>query len=177
MSEVSGAVMAIVLVLCAVFVPVAFLGGIAGQLYKQFAVTVAISVVISGFVALTLTPALCALMLKSGHHESRVFAPFNRGFDALTRGFMSCVRWVAYRRVVSVGLFIALLAGTVFLFVRAPTSFVPPEDLGYVFGAIQLPDGATLQRTRRSIWCRIAFTSMSAKCCPMHRWAPPPKGR
>ncbi len=150
MREVSGAVMAIVLVLCAVFVPVAFLGGIAGQLYKQFAVTVAISVVISGFVALTLTPALCALMLKAGHHESRFFAPFNRGFEALTRGFMVCVRWVAYRRAVSIGLFVALLAGTGFLFVRAPTSFVPPEDLGYVFGAIQLPDGATLQRTERT---------------------------
>src|SRR6476659_3321550 len=80
MREVSGALIAIILVLCSVFIPVAFLGGIAGQLYKQFAVTVAVSVVISGFTALTLTPALCALMLREGHHESRLFAPFNRGF-------------------------------------------------------------------------------------------------
>ena len=78
MREVAGAVVAIVLVLCAVFVPVAFLGGLAGKLYQQFAVTVAIAVVISGIVALTLTPALCALLLKPQHQESKLFAPFNR---------------------------------------------------------------------------------------------------
>ena len=78
MREVSGAVVAIVLVLCAVFIPVAFLGGIAGQLYRQFAVTLTFAVVISGFIALTLTPALCAILMKSGHHESRIFRPFNR---------------------------------------------------------------------------------------------------
>src|SRR4029450_12596433 len=87
MQEVSGAVIAIVLVLCAVFIPVAFLGGIAGVLYKQFAVTVAIAVVISRFVALTLTPALCALLLKPGDHDSRVFRPFNAGFTRLTNTF------------------------------------------------------------------------------------------
>src|SRR4051812_26890622 len=91
MAEVSGAVIAIVLVLCAVFIPVAFLGGIAGVLYRQFAVTVAIAVVISGFVALTLTPALCALLLKPGDHESRLFRPFNKGFGKLTNTFL---RWV-----------------------------------------------------------------------------------
>jgi HAE1 family hydrophobic/amphiphilic exporter-1/multidrug efflux pump len=150
MQEVSGAVLAIVLVLCAVFVPVAFLGGIAGQLYKQFAVTVAISVVISGFVALTLTPALCALMLKSGQHESAFFRPFNRAFDGLTNLFVRAVEWVAGQRIVALALFAGLLGGTSWLFLRAPTSFVPPEDLGYVFGAIQLPDGATLQRTEQT---------------------------
>src|SRR5204863_5031831 len=80
MQEVSGAVIAIVLVLCAVFIPVAFLGGIAGQLYRQFAVTLTFAVVISGFMALTLTPALCAILMKKGDHHSRVFEPFNRGF-------------------------------------------------------------------------------------------------
>ncbi len=80
MHEVSGAVIAIVLVLCAVFVPVAFLGGMAGQLYRQFAVTVAVAVVISGFIALTLTPVLCALLLHKEHKELPLFAPFNRGF-------------------------------------------------------------------------------------------------
>src|SRR5881409_2872347 len=85
MREVSGAVIAIVLVLCAVFVPVAFLGGIAGQLYRQFAVTLAFAVVISGFIALTLTPALCAILMKKGDHHSRVFEPFNRGFAWVTR--------------------------------------------------------------------------------------------
>src|SRR5207247_2323613 len=91
MREVSGAVIAIVLVLCAVFVPVAFLGGIAGQLYRQFAVTLTFAVVISGFIALTLTPALCALLMKPGHHEARVFVPFNRGFAWLTRRFLAGV--------------------------------------------------------------------------------------
>src|SRR5919197_539227 len=89
MREVSGAVVAIVLVLCAVFVPVAFLGGIAGQLYRQFAVTLTFAVVISGFMALTLTPALCALLMKKGDHHSRVFAPFNTGFAWVTRVFLA----------------------------------------------------------------------------------------
>ena len=86
MQEVSGPVVAIVLVLCAVFVPVSFLGGLAGELYRQFAITIAVSVVISGIVALTLTPALCALLLKPGHGEPWLpFRVFNRGFDWLTR--------------------------------------------------------------------------------------------
>ncbi len=150
MREVSGAVVAIVLVLCAVFVPVAFLGGIAGQLYRQFAVTVAIAVVLSGFVALTLTPVMCALLLKSAHHESKLFRPFNKGFDALTRLFMAAVRFAARHRLVSLAAFLGFLALAAALFVRIPGSFVPPEDQGYVIGAIILPDGATLERTGRS---------------------------
>jgi len=150
MREVSGAVVAIVLVLCAVFVPVAFLGGIAGQLYRQFAVTVAIAVVLSGFVALTLTPVMCALLLKSAHHESRLFRPFNKGFDALTRLFMASVSFAARRRLVSLAVFLGFLALAAALFVRIPGSFVPPEDQGYVIGAVILPDGATLERTGRS---------------------------
>ena len=100
MREVSGAIVAIVLVLCAVFVPVAFLGGIAGQLYKQFAVTVAISVVISGFTALTLTPALCAILLRKGDHGSRLFKPFNDGFARFTAGFLGGVNFALRRRLV-----------------------------------------------------------------------------
>src|SRR3989337_1530017 len=101
MREVQTAIIGIVLVLSAVFIPVAFLGGIAGQLYKQFAVTVAIAVLISGLVALTLTPALCALLLKPGDHESRLFRPFNKGFARLTQTFLNWVnrtlkhRWIA----------------------------------------------------------------------------------
>ena len=150
MREVSGAVVAIVLVLCAVFVPVAFLGGIAGQLYRQFAVTVAIAVVLSGFVALTLTPVMCALMLKNAHHESRLFRPFNRGFDALTRLFMGSVRFAIAHRVFSLAVFIGFIGLVAALFVRVPGSFVPAEDQGYVIGAIMLPDGATLERTGKS---------------------------
>ena len=150
MREVSGAIVAIVLVLCAVFVPVAFLGGIAGQLYKQFAVTVAIAVVLSGFVALTLTPALCALMLKAGDHESKLFHPFNVGFNALTRVFLGSVNLALRRRLLSLLAFLGVLGLLALLFTRIPGSFVPPEDQGYVIGAMILPDGATLERTGKS---------------------------
>ena len=150
MREVSGAVIAIVLVLCAVFVPVAFLGGIAGQLYRQFAVTVAIAVLISGFTALTLTPALCALMMKAGgHHESRIFRPFNLGFDWLTRRFLFFVGAAIRHSFISLLLFLAVIGGTIAMFLAVPGSFVPPEDQGYVFSSVQLPDGATLERTGR----------------------------
>ena len=152
MREVSGAVIGIVLVLCAVFIPVAFLGGIAGQLYRQFAVTVAIAVVISGVVALTLTPALCALLLKPEHggRSARFFAPFNRAFGWITRRFLAAVDFVLHRRLVALLAFVGLIAGTAFLFTRVPGSFVPPEDQGYIIAVAALPDGATLERTANS---------------------------
>ncbi|MGE3162749.1 MAG: efflux RND transporter permease subunit [Burkholderiales bacterium] len=149
MSEVSGAVIAIVLVLCAVFVPVAFLGGIAGALYRQFAVTLAIAVVISGLMALTLTPALCAILMKPGDHESRLFRPFNVGFAWFTRRFLDGVGFMLRRRVVAGLLFLGLVAACAWMFAKIPGSFVPAEDQGYLYGHIQLPDGATLERTRR----------------------------
>ncbi|MPZ43139.1 MAG: multidrug efflux RND transporter permease subunit [Betaproteobacteria bacterium] len=147
MHEVSGAVLAIVLVLAAVFIPVAFLGGIAGQLYKQFAVTVAIAVGLSGLTALTLTPALCALLLKAGHHESRLFHPFNAGFAKLTALFLWFVNAALRHRLLAGLAFAGFVAAAVLLFARVPGSFVPPEDQGYLISAINLPDGATLQRT------------------------------
>ncbi len=147
MREVSGAIIAIVLVLLAVFIPVAFLGGIAGQLYRQFAVTLAVAVVISGITALTLTPALCALMLKQSHHESRLFRPFNIGFDRLTRFYTSTVGSIIRHSVIGMVLFGLVIAGSWYLLQRVPTGFVPPEDQGYLISAIALPDGATLQRT------------------------------
>jgi hydrophobe/amphiphile efflux-1 (HAE1) family protein len=150
MREVSGAVLAIVLVLCAVFIPVAFLGGIAGVLYRQFAVTVAIAVVISGFVALTLTPALCALLLKPGDHDSRIFRPFNSGFARLTRTFLNWVNRTLVHRILAGLAFLAMVVGAVFLFKTVPTSFVPPEDQGYIISSIMLPDAATLQRTAKT---------------------------
>ena len=149
MREVSGAVVAIVLVLCAVFVPVAFLGGIAGQLYRQFAVTLTFAVVISGFMALTLTPALCAILMKKDDHHSKLFEPFNRGFAWTTRRFLDGVGFLLRHRVLSLALFALLVAGCVGLFLRVPSSFVPSEDQGYIFAAVQLPDGATMERTRR----------------------------
>jgi multidrug efflux pump len=154
MREVQGAVIGIVLVLCAVFIPVAFLGGIAGQLYRQFAVTVAIAVVLSGLVALTLTPAMCAVLLKPGQHGKgwvgKLFHPFNVAFDWITRRFLTAVQWVLHRRVVALLGFVALLVGAGFLFTRVPGSFVPPEDQGFIIAAAALPDGATLERTSRT---------------------------
>src|SRR5712691_10960433 len=148
MREVTGAIIAIELVLCSVFVPVAFLGGLAGKLYQQFAVTVATAVTISGVVALTLTPALCALLLKSQHIENRLFRPFNRSFAWLTRFYLTCVRAVARHRVIALLAFAAILGIDALLFRTVPGGFVPPEDQGYLIGSLTLPDGATLQRTR-----------------------------
>ncbi|MEO8384029.1 MAG: multidrug efflux RND transporter permease subunit [Betaproteobacteria bacterium] len=150
MREVSGAVVAIVLVLCAVFVPVAFLGGIAGSMYRQFALTVAFSVAISGFMALTLTPALCAILLKSADHDSKLFRPFNRGFSWLTAKFLGTVGLTLRRRLGAILVFLAIIAMAVVLFMRMPGSFVPPEDQGILYGSVQLPDGATLERTLKT---------------------------
>ena len=149
MREVSGAVVAIVLVLCAVFVPVAFLGGIAGQLSRQFAVPLTFAVLISGFMALTLTPALCAIMMRPGEQHARVFEPFNRAFAWLTRRFLWAVNLALRHRAASFVATLLVLAMTVGIFLRVPGGFVPPEDQGYIFGTLQLPDGATLERTRK----------------------------
>ena len=149
MQEVSGPVVAIVLVLCAVFIPVSFLGGLAGQLYRQFAVTIAVSVVISGVVALTLTPALCAIMLKPTHGEPWLpFRLFNRGFDWLTRRYTTVVRFFLKRAVIALVLVAAMLGATWYLFHRVPGSLVPNEDQGYILLAVGLPAAAALDRTQ-----------------------------
>ncbi len=152
MREVQGAVIGIVLVLCAVFIPVAFLGGIAGQLYRQFAVTVTIAVVLSGIVALTLTPALCAILLKQDHgaRSEKLFAPFNRVFGWITHRFLAAVDLALKHRVISLILFTVVIGLVAFLLSRIPGSFVPPEDQGYIIAAAQLPDGATLERTSKT---------------------------
>src|SRR5665213_997226 len=150
MREVTGAIIAIELVLCSVFIPVAFLGGLAGKLYQQFAVTVATTVVISGVVALTLTPALCALLLKPMHEEPRVFRAFNRGFTWLTRTYLGGVRLALSRSVASLVIFAIIICAGVLLFKRVPGAFVPSEDQGYLIASVTLPDGATLPRTARA---------------------------
>ena len=148
MDEVSGPVVAIVLVLCAVFVPVAFLGGITGQLYKQFAITIAISVVLSGIVALTLSPALAALLLKPGHHEKRgFFRWFDNAFARMTVGYSNLVKLVIKRFGVALFLFAGMIALAVVMMRTIPTSFLPPEDQGYLLGAVIMPDAASLDRT------------------------------
>ena len=150
MEQVSGAVVAIVLVLCAVFVPVAFLGGIAGELYRQFAVTVAVAVVISGVVALTLTPALCAILLKKTHGESAFFIAFNRGFRKFTEFYTRTVNLTINHKIIGTFVFIGFIAIAIYLLKLVPGSFVPPEDQGYVVTATILPDGATLSRTTKT---------------------------
>lgn len=148
MDEVSGPVVAIVLVMCAVFVPVAFLGGITGQLYKQFAITIAISVVFSGLVALTLSPALAALLLKPGHHEKKGFFKwFDNAFARMTAGYTRMVKLIIKRFVVALLLFAGMIVLAVFMMRSIPTSFLPPEDQGYLLGAVIMPDAASLDRT------------------------------
>ncbi len=148
MEEVTGPVIAIVLVLCSVFVPVAFLGGITGQLYKQFAITIAMSVTISGVVALTLSPALCALILKPSHGQPKgLFGLFNRFFDRLRDGYSSAVAGMIKRSMIFIGVFGIVLFLAVGMFKLIPNSFLPEEDQGYFIGMVQLPDGASKQRT------------------------------
>ncbi len=150
MEQVSRAVVAIVLVLCAVFVPVAFMGGIAGELYRQFAVTVAVAVVISGIVALTLTPALCAILLKTTHGESAFFRAFNNGFRRLTNLYTNTVSLTLRHTLIGTVVFAGIVGLAIYLIKIVPESFVPPEDQGYVVTATILPDGATLARTTKT---------------------------
>ncbi|PAV48031.1 hydrophobe/amphiphile efflux-1 family RND transporter [Pseudomonas sp. HAR-UPW-AIA-41] len=148
MEEVTGPIIAIVLVLCAVFVPVGFLGGLTGEMYKQFAITIAVSVVISGVVALTLSPALCALLLKNEHKEPIApFRAFNRVFDKMTEAYGAGVSFFLKRSLVGLVLFCGMIALTVGLFSRVPTALVPDEDQGYVLNAYFLPPAASLSRT------------------------------
>ncbi|MCW7544269.1 multidrug efflux RND transporter permease subunit [Aurantimonas litoralis] len=148
MTEVAGPVIAIVLVLCAVFIPVAFLGGLAGTMYRQFAVTIAVSVVISGIVALTLTPALCGLLLKQGHSEPWApFRWFNTGFDKLTNAYGAGVAFIMRRAVVALVLFAGIVGGSYYFFQTIPGSLVPDEDQGVNFAIAILPPAASLART------------------------------
>ncbi|VVO68276.1 Efflux pump membrane transporter BepE [Pseudomonas fluorescens] len=148
MDEVAGPVVAIVLVLCAVFIPVAFMGGITGQLYKQFAITIAISVVISGLVALTLSPALAALLLKPQHGEKNAFFRwFERSFERMTEGYSRSVAFMIKRFVLALLLFAGMIALILLMAQRIPSAFLPPEDQGYLLGAVIMPDAASLDRT------------------------------
>ncbi len=150
MKEVSGALVAIVLVLSSVFVPVAFLGGMAGELYRQFAITITVSVILSGFVALTLTPALCALMLK--HREGEPHAFFRRFNLALGRYTHFFQRWVGlalHHRVASGLILVAVIGACWAMLQVTPTSFVPREDQGMVRMSLTLPEGSALGRTEK----------------------------
>jgi HAE1 family hydrophobic/amphiphilic exporter-1/multidrug efflux pump len=152
MQEVTSPVIAIVLTLCAVFVPIAFLGGLTGELYRQFAVTITIAVVLSGIVALTLTPTLCMLILRHGHRTpGRFFTWFNAWFQRLTGRYTAGVAWMIRRSAIGLALFVGMVVITAGLWRATPGSLVPDEDQGYYIGAVFLPDGASLQRTDKVV--------------------------
>ncbi|MDH4150115.1 MAG: multidrug efflux RND transporter permease subunit [Betaproteobacteria bacterium] len=146
MTEIASALISIVMVLVAVFLPVAFLGGVTGTLYKQFAMTISISMVISGIMALTLSPALAALIIKSHHGEkNRFFQAFENGFGRLQKGYVGLVARVIQAWPMSLAVFAAIIAGVVLMFKIIPSSFVPEEDQGYFFVVAQAPDTASLE--------------------------------
>jgi HAE1 family hydrophobic/amphiphilic exporter-1 len=152
MREVTGAVIATALVLIAVFVPVAFFPGTTGRLYQQFALTIAFSVAISAFNAMTLTPALSALLLRPGGLGSGwFFGPIERGIAAGTRLYVGSVRGLMRARWIVAALFVGMLAVTYYVYAMVPRAFVPEEDAGYFISIVQAPPGASLQYTTRVV--------------------------
>jgi hydrophobe/amphiphile efflux-1 (HAE1) family protein len=156
MDEVGGAVVAIALVLSSVFIPTAFMSGISGQFYRQFALTIAVATIISAFVSLTLSPALGALLLRRDHSSSGglwnlclgwLFRGFNRGFSTTTKVYVGAVSRLARKTAFGLILYGGLLALTFFEFQKVPVGFIPAQDQGYVIISVQLPDGASLDRT------------------------------
>src|SRR6185369_6336450 len=163
MKEVTGPIIAIALVLCAVFIPTAFISGLTGQFYKQFAITIAISTVISAINSLTLSPALCAVLLK-GHHEPRdwfargmdrvfgwFFRPFNRAFEWFGIKYAAGVGGVIRKGAIALILYAGLVALTAWSFNKVPTGFVPTQDKQYLVAFAQLPDASSLDRTEAVI--------------------------
>ena len=163
MREVSGPIIAIALVLVAVFVPLAFISGLSGQFYRQFALTIAISTVISAFNSLTLSPALAALLLR-GHDAPKdwltrlidrllgwFFSGFNRAFGTSSNAYSGGVRSILSRKTLIMGVYLVLVGATVFVFNKVPGGFVPAQDKQYLVGFAQLPDGATLDRTEEVV--------------------------
>ncbi len=152
MQEVTSPIIAIVLVLVSVFVPIAFLGGLTGELYRQFAITISIAVFISGVVALTLTPALCSLLLKEKHSKpNRFFQAFNHWFGRVTSRYSAGVVWMIQRGALALVLFAGMVALAAVLWRATPGSLVPDEDQGFYIAAVILPDGSSLQRTDKVV--------------------------
>jgi len=152
--EISGAVIAITLLMTAVFVPVAFMTGPVGIFYRQFAITMATAIVISGFVALTLTPVLCAMILKNNHGKpkkktwlNRFLDAFNRGFEKLTGRYVGLLRLIVNRRVITFGILLSFGIGIIGITNVLPSGFIPSEDQGMIYAIVQTPPGSTLERT------------------------------
>ena len=154
LGEISGAVIAITLLMTAVFVPVAFMTGPVGIFYRQFSITMASSIVLSGVVALTLTPVLCAMILRNDHGKPKRRTPismlldgFNRVFDAGTNKYVGLLRLIVHRRLVTFGLLLAFALGTIGVNHILPSGFVPNEDQGMIYAIVQTPPGSTLEQT------------------------------
>ena len=178
MSEVTGPIIAIALVLCAVFVPIAFITGLTGEFYRQFALTIAFSTVISAFNSLTLSPALSALLLK-GHDApkdalargmDKVLGPFFRALQSRVpwpapSGYGRGVRNILSHKAIAVGIYAVLLALTVFVFRAVPPGFVPLQDKQYLVSFAQLPQGATLERTEKVIRDMSDIALQASRAC------------
>lgn len=154
LGEISGAVIAITLLMTAVFVPVAFMSGPVGVFYRQFSITMASSIILSGIVALTLTPVLCAMILKNTHGKprkkhffNRMIDGFNRWFERLTNRYVWVLKLITHRRWVIGGLWLAFAAGIYFFSSTIPSGFIPSEDQGMLYAIVQTPPGSTLERT------------------------------
>ena len=152
MHEVSGPIIAIVLVLDAVFVPIAFLGGLTGELFRQFAITISISVTLSGLVALSMTPSLCVMILRNEHKQSNFFFDwFNWAFKSFSHAYVHGVRFLLRRSLFALLLFGGMVAVAAGLWKVTPNSLVPDEDQGFYIAAVYLPDGASLERTDKVV--------------------------
>jgi len=154
MHEISGAIIAITLVMAAVFIPVAFMSGPVGIFYRQFSITMSTSIVLSGLVALTLTPALCAAMLKNTHGKTKkktwlnsILSGFNNWFERLLGKYKNVIGYIANRRVITILALLAFCAGTWYLNAKLPSGFIPNEDQGTFYAIVQTPAGSTLERT------------------------------
>ncbi len=152
MRELQGPVVGEVLVLLSVFIPTAFVSGITGQLYKQFALTIAVSTAFSGFNALTLTPALCALFLTPKKESNFfIYRWFNKGYGKVLSLYQTIISWMLARPVVSLIIFLVLAGAAFYGFVKWPTSYLPEEDMGYFMTSVQLPTGASVERTEKVV--------------------------
>tara|TARA_R110002074_G_scaffold197610_8_gene364899 strand:+ start:23031 stop:26273 length:3243 start_codon:yes stop_codon:yes gene_type:complete len=154
LGEIGGAIVAITLVMVSVFIPISFMSGPVGVFYRQFSITMAGSIIISAIVALTLTPVLCAMMLKNNHGKPKRKSPidkfidwFNKGFERLTGSYVKLLNKIVARRMVTFGLLIAFCAAIFFTNKSLPAGFIPNEDQGMIYAIIQTPPGATLERT------------------------------
>ncbi|WP_377298906.1 efflux RND transporter permease subunit [Rhizobium sp. SGZ-381] len=153
MGEITGAIVGIALVLTAVFIPMAFFGGSTGIIYRQFSVTIVSAMLLSAVVAIVLTPALCATMLKPAHHGERrgLAGWFNRNFDRTTGGYVKTIGYFLKRPLRVMLMFAIIIGGCAWFFLRLPTSFLPQEDQGVLFTIVQLPNGATTARTEEVV--------------------------